>query len=129
ECVELPAIVGGRDVQLWGLRRSTVSMMTPSSHAAAVHKQQWDDQKADTVALLAAGLSHDVNNLLVGVLGNADLAESALQAGEDVADYIRAMRVAAERASELTTRMMRYASDNEMTARPIDLNTLVDETI
>ncbi len=126
-CVEVPAVIGGRDVQMWGLRRSAVSVSAQQTIAAGGAKQQWDEQKAESVALMAAGVSHDLNNLLVGVIGNADLAEAALQSGNEVLDYIRAMRLAAERASELATRMVRYASDTEMTARPIDLEALVEE--
>lgn len=92
-------------------------------------RERFDQQKAENVAWLTAGFSHDLNNLLVGVLGNADLAQAAVLRGEDPLAYLRAIRGAAERAAELTSSMLRVASNRERPAGPVDLVRLVDETV
>lgn len=81
------------------------------------------------VALLAAGLGHDLNNLLVGVLGNAELAQAAYLRGDDPTAHLFAVRAAAERASALATSMVRFASDQHGVTAPFDLSELVGEIV
>lgn len=81
------------------------------------------------VALLAAGLGHDLNNLLVGVLGNAELAQAAYLRGEDPSAHLLAVRAAAERASALATSMVRLASDQRTANTSFDLSDLVGEIV
>jgi two-component system, cell cycle sensor histidine kinase and response regulator CckA len=99
---------------------------TPSGFGA---RERQDQQKAENVAWLTAGFSHDLNNLLVGVLGNADLALAAVLRGGDPVMHLRAIRAAAERAAELTGSMLRIASNRERAPSPVDLVRLVDETV
>jgi two-component system, cell cycle sensor histidine kinase and response regulator CckA len=103
-------------------------LSAPVSSGTAVGARL-DQQKAENVAWLTAGFSHDLNNLLVGVLGNADLAQAAVLRGEDPLAHIHAIRAAAERAAELTNSMLRVASNREAAMRPVDLVRLVDETV
>src|SRR5690606_17053879 len=80
-------------------------------------------------ALIAAGLSHDLNNLLVGVLGNAELAQAACLRGDDPSSHLLAIRVAAERASALASSMVRFASDQRSSDESFDLSDLVGEIV
>lgn len=86
-------------------------------------------QRERDVALLAAGLGHDLNNLLVGVLGNAELAQAAYLRGDDPTAHLFAVRAAAERASALATSMMRFASDQQAVIASFDLSDLVGEIV
>jgi two-component system cell cycle sensor histidine kinase/response regulator CckA len=86
-------------------------------------------QRERDVALLAAGLGHDLNNLLVGVLGNAELAQAAYLRGEDPIAHLLAVRAAAERASALATSMVRLASDQQVATSSFDLSDLVAEIV
>lgn len=86
--------------------------------------------KADDIALITAGLSHDLNNLLVGVLGNVELAQAAYLRGEDPMSHLLSIRSAAERASALATSMMRFASDQEAAPTGVfDLSSLTEEIV
>ncbi len=107
---------------------SGVQFRGVAAHSSA-GRERIDQQKAENVAWLTAGFSHDLNNLLVGVLGNADLAQAAVLRGEDPLAYLRAIRAAAERAAELTSSMLRLASNREHAPGPVDVVRLVDETV
>ena len=73
-------------------------------------------QRLDLAGQLASGLAHDLNNLLVIMTSNLDLAEETvrrLEAGEDgirpLSEDLGQLRVAVDRAGDLTTKLMRFA--------------------
>lgn len=103
--------------------------LSAQSNVSSSVRERAEQQKAENIAWLTAGFSHDLNNLLVGVLGNADLAQAAVLRGEDPLTYLRAIRAAAERAAELTGSMLRVASNREQAPGPVDLVRLVGETV
>ncbi len=68
-------------------------------------------QKAGDVEGLghfAGSIAHDLNNLLVGILGNAGLALMDLSAFSPCRPLIREVELAAQRAAELTNRMLEF---------------------
>ena len=86
-------------------------------------------QKLESVGLLAGGVAHDFNNLMVGVLGNASLARDELGADGPAEPLLLAIEVAAQRASELANQMLSYAGRNEYTLAPVDLGRLLHEML
>jgi PAS domain S-box-containing protein len=92
-----------------------------------IERKLLESQKLESLGLLAGGIAHDFNNLLTSVLGNATLALRALPEDEPARKQIERMRVAAERAADLTRQMLAYSGRNRLVARPVDLNALVTE--
>jgi len=66
-------------------------------------------QKLESLGVLAGGLAHDINNLMVGVVSNAELVESKLQPGSPLRERVVAIREAGERAASLAGQMLAYA--------------------
>ncbi len=69
------------------------------------------EQKAGDVEGLghfAGSIAHDLNNLLVGILGNAGLALMDLSAFSPCRPLIQEVEIAAQRAAELTNRMLEF---------------------
>lgn len=56
----------------------------------------------------ATGIAHDLNNLLVGILGNAGLALMDLSTFSPCRPLIQEVETAAQRAAELTQRMLAF---------------------
>ncbi|MDF1586561.1 PAS domain-containing hybrid sensor histidine kinase/response regulator [Marinimicrococcus flavescens] len=74
-----------------------------------------------SVGQLAGGIAHDFNNLLTVILGSADeLRQSA--AGAEIAAHAGAILAAAERAAELTARLLAFASRRILQPARIDVN-------
>ncbi|MDG2308846.1 MAG: response regulator [Candidatus Binatia bacterium] len=84
-------------------------------------------QQLESVGVLAGGLTHDFNNLLMGVLGNAGLARRSVQRGSTIDQKIAEIEIAAQRAAELTNQMLAYSGRARFTADSFDLNGLVEE--
>ena len=80
-------------------------------------------QKMEAVGQLTGGVAHDFNNLLAVILGNAEIVEARLGAGDKA---VRAILQAATRGAELTQRLLAFSRRQPLHSRPVDLNELVD---
>ena len=85
-------------------------------------------QKMDALGQLTGGIAHDFNNLLTVILGNTDLLQTHLQsAPADVRGYADVIRIAGERAAELTHRLLAFARRQPLNPQQTDVNALVSE--
>ncbi len=69
--------------------------------------------RLESLGLLSGGIAHDFNNLLVSVLGNAELLLDDAK-DEDSQQMLQAILIAAERGSELTSRLLAYAGRGDV---------------
>lgn len=84
-------------------------------------------RKLESLGKLAGGIAHDFNNILTSILGNAELA---LVAPGLQGKHRRAMEqvlLAADRASDLTRRLLSFARQRAVETRPLNLNAEVRE--
>jgi PAS domain S-box-containing protein len=84
-------------------------------------------QKMEVVGQLAGGIAHDFNNLLTGVIGNLD--QVCLPPDDPNADLIAAAERAAERAADLTRKMLGFARKNQLHVTPCKVGEFVDEVL
>jgi nitrogen-specific signal transduction histidine kinase/ActR/RegA family two-component response regulator len=84
-------------------------------------------QKLESIGTLAGGIAHDFNNLLGVMIGYADLAEQQVR-GSPLADDVREIVRAAERASTLVDQLLAF-SRRQITQPEIrNLNQILSET-
>ncbi len=84
--------------------------------------------KLESLGLLAAGAAHDFNNLLTVVLGQATLALRQVSPDSPVADRLRQIQDAGERAAELCEQMLSFAGRRKSSPVDVDLATIVHDT-
>ena len=94
-----------------------------------LERRMVDAQRAESLGVLAGGLAHDFNNLLVAVLGNAELALRELDEGKSPRTAIDKIRLAGERAAELTEQLLAYAGRRGAGQARVELAQLVDELL
>jgi PAS domain S-box-containing protein len=85
-----------------------------------------EQQRHESLSVLAGGIAHDFNNFLTGILGNADLL---LQAADDPATRrsASAIVIGAQRAADLVAKLLAYAGEGRVISETIDLDALVRE--
>jgi PAS domain S-box-containing protein len=88
---------------------------------AALEEQLRQAQKLEAVGRLAGGIAHDFNNLLSGVLGHASLLRAEANPGSDTDRALETIELAAERAAELTRRLLGFARKGKFRSVPVDL--------
>jgi PAS domain S-box-containing protein len=86
-------------------------------------------QKLESVGTLANGIAHDFNNLLGGVLAQAELALSELEAGSAPYDEIKRIRGAAISGAEIVRQLMIYAGKEDAVSGSTDVSWVVKEMI
>jgi len=82
-------------------------------------------QRLEAVGQLTGGIAHDFNNLLTVIMGNAELLVDRTVADPGLQRMAGATLGAAERAAELTRRLLAFARRQALSPRPVVLNRLL----
>jgi len=95
----------------------------------AFERRVQEQQKSESLMVLAGGVAHDFNNLLAGILGNAELL--AIQAPAESAERraAEAILLGSQRAADLVSKMLAYAGGGRVVAERVDLDALVREMV
>jgi signal transduction histidine kinase/CheY-like chemotaxis protein len=86
-------------------------------------------QKLESLGIMAGGIAHDFNNILGAVLGNVDLARSALDDPEEVRVALEQIAAATRRAAELTRQMLAYAGRASLRSEATDLRPVLYDMV
>jgi signal transduction histidine kinase len=85
-------------------------------------------QKMEAVGQLTGGLAHDFNNMLAVVISAIGLAKRRLAASDvDIGKYLDAASEAANRAANLTKRLLAFSRQQPLAPEPIDANKMVSD--
>lgn len=91
-----------------------------------LERQLFQAQKMEALAQLSAGVAHDFNNLLGVIFGNSELLEHMLES-EHQLQPVRHIRRAAERARDITRRMLVFGRSTKSEPAAISLGEIVRE--
>jgi len=82
-------------------------------------------QRMEAVGTLAGGVAHDFNNILNVILGYGTMVMDKLDAGSPVKEHMSEVLMAADRAANLTNRLLAFSRKQVMEVKPVDLNKLI----
>ncbi|WP_085811193.1 ATP-binding protein [Sphingomonas sp. TZW2008] len=83
-------------------------------------------QKMDAVGQLTGGIAHDFNNMLAVVIGGLELARRAAAAGSGEVDkHLASASEGANRAADLTRRLLAFAREDAINPEPIEVGALI----
>lgn len=88
----------------------------------ALEQQMQHAHKMESLGLLAGGIAHDLNNMMVGILGNACLALAQPGDPQLVTERLQRIVSACERASKVIRQILAYAGHLACEVEPLDLN-------
>ncbi|MCC5887031.1 MAG: PAS domain S-box protein [Gammaproteobacteria bacterium] len=104
---------------------AVMAINTDITDQLALEEQLSQAQRLESVGQLTGGIAHDFNNLLTIVLGNSDLLVESLAHDDDMREMAGMIQTAAERAAELTQRLLAFARKQPLDPRSVDVNALV----
>ncbi len=84
-------------------------------------------QKSESLGVLAGGIAHKFNNLLMAVVGNIDLALMELPAASPLRQSLVEAENASWRAADLCKQMLAYSGKGRFDLQPLDLADLMLE--
>jgi PAS domain S-box-containing protein len=70
-------------------------------------------RKLESIGILAGGIAHDFNNVLTAVLGNINLAQMSLEAGNRLPEHLEKAEAACLRAKDLSQKLITFAKGGE----------------
>jgi two-component system, chemotaxis family, CheB/CheR fusion protein len=88
-----------------------------------------ETQKLESLGLLAGGVAHDFNNLISGIIVNAELVSSDMSVDNPSRTHLRAIANASLRAAKLTQQLMAYTGKGRFITEDIDLSELIRDTL
>ena len=133
-----------RYLELWAVGRSRqhpahriIGLYRDVTAKVRVDLQLREKKTLEGLGVLAGGVAHDFNNILMSVLGYAELMEADLSDApasertpllQSVLQNLGVIRAAALRASDLCGSLLAYAGHHPVEKKVIDLSALVRST-
>ena len=96
----------------------------------AHEQRQYQANRVRALGLIAGGVAHEFNNLLVGISGYAELIEQLKPL--DIAEtqqYARKILHAAQRGTRLTNRLLPFAGKEGTRPRPSDIHEILEDVV
>ena len=86
-------------------------------------------KRADSISTLAAGIAHQFNNALVGIVGNIELLKMDLPEDENIDKYLETMETSVRRMAHLTDQLLAYARGGKYQPKTICLSDFVEHSL
>ena len=106
------------------IKQAQSLLIDVTEHRALGEKLQ-QAQKMETIGRLAGGIAHDFNNLLQVILGFAELLAGDQAVAEKHRRDVREIQTAAQRARDLTNRLLAFSRKQMILPTVTDLNALI----
>ena len=123
-------VEGGRAVGVHGIGRDITDRRARERAAQRFREQVHESEKLRALGGMAAGVAHNFNNLLGGVLGYAQLMESRPRTPEDYQRFARKIVESAEQCAAVVKRIQTFGRPIDTQRREaVDLRRVVRETL
>jgi PAS domain S-box-containing protein len=92
-----------------------------------LERRALESEKHKTIEVLAAGVAHDFNNILMAILGYADIIQNSADNLDIIRKGITEIKKAVMRGSELSQQMLRFAGKAGGSFENIDIKQIIRE--
>ncbi len=111
-----------------GKIRGLIYKVTDNTAFVGAKNQLFQAQKMGTMGALAAGVTHDFNNLLLAIRGNVSLALMDAQLSVEARERLNAAEEAATRAVGLTQQLAAFSRDSDEQVTVLDFNEVIKDS-
>lgn len=95
-----------------------------------MQQQLLQAQKMESIGMLASGVAHEFNNILTGIIPNAELIKMTIEPQNSNYNRAEAIQNSAYRAAEIVKKLLNFArNDKEKKGQVIDFKKAARETI
>ncbi len=111
-----------------GRINGVISVVRDITESRKIQHKLMEVQRLDSIGGLAAGIAHDFNNMLSGIMGYASILLRLVQ-DENQKKMINSIISSTTRASGLTEQLVTYSRQKKATSGPVNLNSVILETM
>ncbi len=117
--------VYSKDGHFMGIRGSNRDI----TYRKELEEHFFQAQKMESIARLAGGVAHDLNNLMAAIIGQTELL--CYSSGDETVECQRAKKILtiARKASALAEQLLNYARGGTFKPEKTDLNQIIRETV
>lgn len=109
--------------------KGIVIVVTDISEHKLLQLQLHQSQKMEAIGVLAGGISHDFNNILMGIQGHLSLMQIDVTDADKIINHANQIGRLVKTASELTGRLLGFARGGKYHISVISINELVSQTL
>jgi len=84
------------------------------------------NQRRESLAVLAGGIAHDFNNLLTAIQGYLELASYQTPESSSIHRYLHGIQTAVQRAGDLSRQMLTFSGQQTLNLEHVHLNALLE---
>jgi len=106
-------------------RCHAIGILRDVTERKRLEAQQAQQQKMESIGLLAGGIAHDINNILCVIGGYGTLAEENLRQDDPLGEYLRQIVAAATRGSSLTRSLLDFSRVQPVGSQPVQVRETV----
>jgi len=117
----------GHLVELAGVARDVTERHAQEKERKRLEHEIQNARKLESLGMLAGGVAHDFNNILVSVMGYTGILLKKLTPQSSESGLVQKIETAAERASDLANHMLSYSGKRSLKLEPVNLNLIVNE--
>lgn len=120
----------GQSLELALERRALLCDLANELQPAKEHIERLDKElhaansKPEPLGGLTGGLAHNLNNLMMGVLGNAELLKNDFELDNLTLDRLKKLESSAQKASDLCQRLLSFSGQGNLAVQRFDLSKL-----
>ena len=103
----------------------TAQLQEELAERKRLQHQLLQSQKIESIGRLAGGVAHEINNMMTGVLGFTEMAEQQAKDHPAILADLRQIRIAGERAAQVTRQLLTFARRQAATRSTVDVADLV----
>ena len=105
--------------------KGTIVVITDISELKLLQIQLQQAQKMEAIGVLAGGISHDFNNILMGIQGHLSLMQIDVSATQKVTAHAKHIGRIVKTAAELTSRLLGFARGGKYQVSVLNVNELL----
>lgn len=107
-------------------KRNLAERLKAEKEQEKLQAQLIQSQKMESVGRLAGGVAHDFNNMLMVILGHADMILDQMDQSHPFYPDLQEIHSAAERSADLTRNLLAFARKQTIAPKVIDVNETLD---
>ncbi len=104
------------------LRAEIAERRRSERRRASIERQVRKMRGLESLEAMAAGIAHELNNILMGIIGNADLLKRNMDKDSLAAKSVHAIHEAGWKAAGLVRQMLAYAGKGQLNTVPSNLD-------
>ena len=118
-------VIKGEDSSIIG----TVGIYRDMSEYESMSAQLTHIHKMEAVGQLAGGVAHDLNNMLGGVIGAADVLMEGSSLNDDQREIIDLILKSSSRAADLTKNLLAFSRKGKILSTPVIIQDIINTTV